>query len=538
MQRWAHLAALGMVLRTALGTALGTMLIALPARADQTLTFDGPVPADGPDHFFLPFDVPAGTQEIEIKHDDLSKDNVLDFGLDDPNGYRGWGGGTSEDAVVGTLAASRAYLPGPIPSGKWRVVIGKASVVSSPAQYHVEVTLRDAPTLAAQTGRTPYKPAAPLKRERRWWAGDLHVHSLESTDAKPTLAEIAAFARSRGLDWVEISDHNTITQLDFFDAEQRNQKDLLFVPGIELTTYAGHANAIGATRWIDHRIGQPGVTIDSAADAIAAQGALLSINHPVLDVGTLCLGCAWKHALAPNRVNAVEIATGGLKQGGVLFTDRAIKFWDDLCAKGVHAAAVGGSDDHRSGKPETSTQSPIGDPTTMVLADELSASAIVDAIRKGRTVVKLQGPDDPMVELTSGDAVAGDAIAVRSARLKATVTKGSGAQVRLVKNGAPEREVAVTDDPFTVELVVDAPREGEDRWRAEVLIDDRTRTVTSHLWVRFDPNGPAAKVPEDSGCAQATNASDPGGVWAVSIGAAMLVALRRRRRRSFRAELR
>lgn len=514
------------MLAAALVAASGSALA-----AEQTLVFDGPVPAGGPDHFFVPFDVPAGTQEIEIRHDDLSKDNVLDFGLDDPSGYRGWGGGTSENAVVGVNAASRAYVPGPIPPGKWRVVVGKASVVASPAQYHVEVVLRTDPTLPAQAGRTPYKPAAALKRERRWWAGDLHVHSLESTDAKPTLGEIAAFARSRGMDWVEISDHNTITQLDFFSAEQEKQKDLLFVPGIELTTYAGHANAIGATRWVDHRIGQPGVTIDGAADAVAAQGGLLAINHPVLDVGTLCLGCAWKHALPPARVGAVEVATGGLKEGGLLFTDRAIKFWDDLCAQGVHAAAIGGSDDHRAGKPESSTQSPIGNPTTMVFADELSAAAIVDAIRKGRTVVKLQAPDDPMVDLTAGDAMVGDTLGARSVRLRATVTRGRGARVRLMKNGAPEREVEVTGDPFALELVVDAPREGEDRWRAEALVDDRTRTVTSHLWLRFDANGPRVEPPAaDGGCAQAGARTGAEGAWlAAGLAFAAAAALRRRR---------
>jgi hypothetical protein len=55
------------------------------------LVLQGTVP-DGPEtHFFLPFEVPEGIAEIEVRHDDLSSENILDWGLDDPNGFRGWG---------------------------------------------------------------------------------------------------------------------------------------------------------------------------------------------------------------------------------------------------------------------------------------------------------------------------------------------------------------------------------------------------------------------------------------------------------------
>ena len=85
------------------------------------------------------------------------------------------------------------------------MVIGKAKVVSSPAVYHLEVILRDRPTLAPQPERTPYRPVPSLSQGRRYYAGDFHVHSRESTDARPTLDQIVRFARSRHLDFVEIS---------------------------------------------------------------------------------------------------------------------------------------------------------------------------------------------------------------------------------------------------------------------------------------------------------------------------------------------
>lgn len=492
-----------------LPTLLCASFLATPALAGETkLVLDGPVPDDALDHFFIPFDVPPGTVEIEVQHDDLSDDNILDWGLDDPAGFRGWGGGNSEPAIVGLTAASRSYLAGPITAGEWRVVVGKAKLVDTPASYALTVILRDAGTLAPQPERAAYQPFAGLGGGPRWYAGDLHVHSRESGDAKPPLAEIAALARSRGLDFIEISDHNTTSQLEFFAAAQAAEPDLLFIPGAEFTTYAGHANAIGATAWVDHKIGQPGVTIAAAAAAYAAQGALLSINHPALDLGDVCIGCAWKHEI-PIELAAVEVATGGLDKAGKFFTDESIAFWDQLCGEGRHLAAIGGSDDHRAGVDLGTFDSPVGDPTTMIFADELSTPALLAGIAAGRTVVKLQGPGDPMVELLSDNVELGDTITTDDAvTFSATVTGApAGSSVRFVRNGQAMPPIAIVDDPFVATVEAVPPAEGEDRWRAEVIVDGKPRTITSHLWLREDPNTTPTTGPEPTTAPEATTAS-------------------------------
>jgi hypothetical protein len=527
--------------------------VAFAARnaAAAPLVIDGVVPADGPDHFFLDFDVPAGTKEIEIRHDDKSDVNILDWGLYDQDGYRGWGGGTTEATVVGETAASRAYVPGPIKAGTWRVIVGKAKVVASPALYHVEIDLRTAPTLTP-VPRQPYQVATPRKTEVRYYAGDFHVHSKESTDAKPTLDANVALAKQQGLDFIEMSDHNTITQLDFFDDIQAKEPAFLLIPGIEFTTYMGHANAIGATKWVDHKIGQPGVTIEASADQILAQGAILSINHPVLDLGDLCIGCAWKHQLDPKKVGGVEIGTGALSKGASLFSKNAIAFWDAILDQGLKVPAMGGSDDHRAGISDGNAESPIGSPTTLVRATELSVAGIIAGVRKGATVVKLESPLDPMCELEAavtkggGDAIAfpGDTVGVRSIVLRAKVSGGPPGEshtVRLVKNGVPFGDpVDVTSDPFVLEAIVPAPPTGEDRWRAEVLLEGAPLTVTSHVWLKLDANGPqSVDTKSDSGGGCAVIASTPDGgsrspalpLVAIGVALAGLTVVRARRRR-------
>jgi hypothetical protein len=506
----------------ALLTSLVGVTLGAPApllAAEEIVVLDGEVAEGPPDHVFVEFEVPAGTVEIEVRHDDMSMANILDWGLYDPDGFRGWGGGNAEPAVVGIDAASRSYVPGAIAPGPWSVVIGKAKIAESPAIYHIEVVLRDVATLEPQPERAPYEPALALSDTARWYAGDFHVHSRESGDARPEIDEIATFARGRGLDFVELSDHNVVGQSDFIGAAQPDHPELLLVPGIELTTYAGHANAIGATVWVDHKIGQPDVTIEAAIAAIHDQGALVSINHPALAIGDICIGCAWDHDVDPATIDAVEIATTGLDQAGMLFDDAAIAFWDELCDQGAHAAAIGGSDDHKAGVDLGAFQSPIGDPTTMVYASELSVAALVEGIRTSRTVVKLQGADDPMIELAPARDRDGDTVhADTSVVYDVTVTGGDGFRVRAVRDGEPGSAVDVVGDPFAWSFEVESPADGETRVRVELLADTTRRVVTSHVWQRrctaelcSDPSGTTGTV-DDSGTSTTATTSTTTGV--------------------------
>jgi hypothetical protein len=457
--------------------ALCLCVLSGPALSQETvISLEGTVPEGEETHFFLPFEVPEGIAEIEVRHDDLSETNILDWGLDDPNGFRGWGGGNVEPAIVGVEAASRSYVPGPIPPGSWEVVVGKAKVRELPGRYSVQIVLRTEPTLAPQTERTPYTPPAPLEVGARWYAGDFHVHSRESGDARPPIDEVLEFAGSRGLDFVLLSEHNTTSQLSLYAAAQAAHPDVLLLPGAEFTTYAGHANIIGTTEWVDHRIGVRGATIEGAIAAVHDQGGLFSINHPLLNAGDLCIGCGWNHDVDRREIDAVEIQTG-LFPGTI--------YWEDFVAQGSHAAAIGGSDDHQAGLGTGALDSPIGRPTTLVYADALSVEAIVQGVRDARTVVKFDGPDGPMIESELTGQRNGDTVSATESTLRATVTAGNGTTLRVIKNGAILEEVAVSGDPFVHELGVQAPSVGEDRYRHEVVNDVRfLLTVTSYVWLQ------------------------------------------------------
>ncbi len=471
------------------------------ARADQVI--EGEVSAEGA-FFLVPFEVPAGTREIEVRHPKQFAEGVLDYGLLDPVRFRGWGGGNSEPFIVGDASASRSYLPGEMPAGTWNVIIGKALIVETPTRYRLEIMLRTEPTLAPAPERAPYQPVVLASTGPRWFAGDFHVHSRQSGDANATFEEIAELATSRGLDFVEISDHNTNAQLDFFDDVQSRHPDLLFMPGAEITTYAGHANGIGVEHWIDHRLGVDGNSMARIAGAVGEVGGVFAINHPVLDVGAQCIGCLWESEVPVELIGAVEIATGA---GAFLFSEDTLAFWDELSQRGAHASAIGGSDDHRAGRDTGPLASRIGSPTTMVYAEELGARAIIEGVRLGRTVVKLRGPDDPMIEISVGGAVPSGVVVAEETTLEARVTGAFGGSVRWLENGREAAATAITSDPFVFSVTARAPAQGEDRWRAEVAIDGTLCTVTSNVFIR-------AAEPVVAGCGcSSTSGGQSGAIW-------------------------
>lgn len=483
----------------------------------SSMHYEGDVTAAGGDYAEVQFEVPAGTVEIQVTHSDGSDYVILDWGVWSPDGYRGWGGGLEDDAIIGVEQSSRGYLPGPIMPGTWTVVIGKAKLDATGGHYSIDVVCRDDATLPVQP-KAPFSPVV-LSEERRWYKGDFHVHSVQSGDASATFDEIATLAKSRGLDFVNLSDHNTFAQHALIAAIQPMHADFLFLRGAEITTYSGHGNSVGTSSYVDHRLGFDGRTVAGIVDDVAAQDGIFIVNHPVLDLGEECIGCSWAHVddTPWPQVAALELITGNFEIGVQAFVPRVIDLWDSLLDQGHRIAVVGGSDDHRAGGGTGPTDSAIGSPTTLVLADSLSEAAIIDAIRKGRTIVQLRGPDDPLVDLTLNGASIGDEIAdVSEVTASVRVVGGNGSFVELWRDGEELEQKPVTSDDATLTFT-DTPGAHLRRYRVEVTNDINQRVVvTSHIYVQGV---------EADGC----GCRSSGGSGGLALALVALLAGRRRR---------
>lgn len=485
--------------------------------------YEGDVTAAGGDYADVPFTVPAGAVECDIAHTDGSDFVILDWGVWAPDGTsRGWGGGNTEDAIIGVEQSSRSYLPGPLTAGTWTVVIGKAKLDTTGGHYSIDVTCSDTATLPVLT-KASYAPVT-ISTERRWYKGDFHVHSVQSGDAQATFDQIVTLAKSRGLDFINMSDHNTVAQHALIAAQQASYGDFLILRGAEITTYSGHGNAVGIHDYVDHRLGYNGRTVKGIVDDVKAQGGIFIVNHPMLDLGAGCIGCMWQHVddTPWDEVSGLELITGNYEIGVSAFVPRVLALWDQLEDAGRRIAGIGGSDDHTAGMNEGAAGSEIGSPTTLVLSDGLSEAAIMDAITHGRTIVNMRGPDDPLVEFTARDkagatAEIGDDITVETATFDVHVAGANGYFIDLMRDGTKVQHVAITSDDFK-HTFSDATV-GSHRFRVQ-LIDETNQPVviTSHIYADISGAG-------GCGCQTGGPFSSGGGLL---VGLVLLVVRRRR----------
>lgn len=111
---------------------------------------------------------------------------------------------------------------------------------------------------------------------------DSHIHSEYSPDSKSKLKDIFKVAKSRNIDIIAISDHNTVDGSK--EARRLTKKDdLLVIPSIEISSIEGHVLGFGCEEKIDRDL-PAAETIDLIHD----QSALAIIPHPY---------CFYRHGL-------------------------------------------------------------------------------------------------------------------------------------------------------------------------------------------------------------------------------------------------
>lgn len=367
---------------------LGSVSFAAADGQDQqTRTIRGTLPTGSPDYVYVPVEVPSGVREIKVAYtyDKPSvpagtQGNALDIGIFDERGtdlggrgFRGWSGGARSEFFIRADDASPGYVPGPVREGTWHVALGPYTVAPQGLSYELTITLT-----YGEPGRTPapvYPPERARGRGRAWYRGDCHLHSWYS-DGRRTPAEIAALARTAGLDFINSSDHNTHSAHPHWATEAGD--DLLIMLGEEITTRNGHVVALGTEpgTFVDWRYRARDNRWAKYARQIRRAGGLVVPAHP----HATCIGCGWKFGFG--EADAVEVWNGPYTPDDEV----TLAEWDNLLVATVREGreewlpAMGNSDAHRD--PDA-----VGLPQTVVLADDLTREAIQDGIRAGRSYV-------------------------------------------------------------------------------------------------------------------------------------------------------
>ncbi len=251
-----------------------------------------------------------------------------------------------------------------------------------------------------------------LSKEAGWYKGDLHVRSIHG-GGKESVKELVDRAEKRGLDFIAITDRNTMDAC--FDPEFQSKKVVL-IPAMEWgTDDRGVALIYGPHTY-------PELTSDIRDDQgvcrrVQAQGGIFAIAHPCFPnapwqrglsyVNAVEVWCRDYRAVPPVSLSAFVPEYRRRKDGKDLIysisraasetqlsaNGQACMFWDYELVRGLKAAPIAGSLSSSPGVP-------MGSPVTWVYAPEKSVRGILNGLRLGRTVVS-SSPDGPFMIFTA-----------------------------------------------------------------------------------------------------------------------------------------
>ena len=195
-------------------------------------------------------------------------------------------------------------------------------------------------------------------------SAELHCHSALSYDGRDPVELILEQAAAVGLDAVAVTDHDEI-DASLTAADLAPDYGLVGIPGMEVTSAAGHVLGLGVTEAVP-----PGLPFAETVERIREQGGLAVVPHPFQRSRHGVAAHVSKAELAD--VDAVEVYNSRLLTG---LANR----WAEAFAERNGLPMTAGSDAHISEM--------VGQAVTQIDTDDRSVDGILRAIKCGRTTV-------------------------------------------------------------------------------------------------------------------------------------------------------
>lgn len=307
--------------------------------------------------------------------------------------------------------------------------------------------------LRRRVGRSQSREAqyTSFYNDRLLLAGDLHCHSIYSVDGVFSVKQIARYAADAGLDFVAITDHNSIGAF----ADEEEGGDVIFLKGSECTLCerCGHFNVLGICD-IDLR---PDMTqkeeIVSYMEEMHRRGGIIQLNHPF--AGGLGWHVGWD---VPFDMLEIWNREYGWKN------EQAIAFWHERLCEGKRIPATGGTDSHTT-KSERY-------PVNCVYAKEKTPEAILQAVLHGHSFIS-ECSYGPWIQLKIRDGILGDTVEVSENDFLEVFFENleAGYTVTIVSNRGEELRETPSEGFFRGKLPIEEDRlfyRGE-VWRGKTL---------------------------------------------------------------------
>jgi len=221
--------------------------------------------------------------------------------------------------------------------------------------------------------------------DHRWYRGNTHCHTLNS-DGDSSPWDVAECYKKHNYDFVIITDHDFLTDVDRLNAVYGKEGDFLVIGGVEVSdrfeNKAIHLNALNPARLV-LPTGGAGVveTLQNNVNEIRAAGAVPTLNHPNYrwSFGAEEMRQVQNYKLFElyNGHPSVNNNAGGGYPG-------MEEIWDDILSTGKVVYGVASDDAHSYRDPFNRAKALPIRGWVMVKAAELTPAAIVNALDQGQ----------------------------------------------------------------------------------------------------------------------------------------------------------
>lgn len=337
-------------------------------------------------------------------------------------------------------------------------------------------------TNPADASSIPGKPALPFEdrviaKTEKWYRGELHCHSTYGV-GKETVAELVARAEKQGLDFLAITDRNTLAACQ--DAGFKS-KSVVLIPAMEWgSDERGVALIYGPRTFPEFVDSVP--QAQALVDLVQAQGGFFAVAHPCFPgkpwqwglsyVNGVEVWCRDWSSVPPLSLDQLSEDLGERKEGKLVHSvayaaasavvrgtpnqlsanGQACVFYDAELVRGLKAAAIGGSG---SGSPSV----PLAAPVTYVYATEKSVRGILDGLRRGRTYIST-GVKGPRVQFSADilsdkkmDVGVGGTVPIGvPTTFEVAVDGAEGKEIQILLNGRPLISKSIESNGFVIQF--------------------------------------------------------------------------------------
>lgn len=299
------------------------------------------------------------------------------------------------------------------------------------------------------------------------YAVDIHCHSSYS-DGLGTPLDNYECAKNAGLDFLFITDHNSISQ----KREIKKYEDASW--GQEPGAGLHHIGLLNNSRVFTPSLKNLRADFEKAK----TMAPFAWIPHPAGWYPSMWYNNEQIESLWTLGENfAMEVINGACKTVNAYdnFDAKAVQVWERLLCDGKRVTALGASDAHIS--------EDIGSVWTGVFSDELNASSIIASMCQGNCFAS----EAALMDFSCNGMPMGSEIKARAKaeiKLAFKIADSAGiASVSIVSNGKILKHIDVGHETFVKSTITDIPRKNKTYYRLEVISSDKRRAFSTPIYV-------------------------------------------------------